>query len=66
MKNIFRFVGSLMCACALFTACSEDEPIIPEFPTSQVVKTVEAGEVVTISINPNLNWEASINEDEAT
>lgn len=66
MKNIFRFVGSLMCACALFTACSKDEPIIPEFPTSQVVKTVEAGEVVTISINPNLNWEASINEDEAT
>lgn len=66
MKNIFRFLGGLMCACALFTACSEDEPIVPEFPTSQVVKSVQAGEVVTISIKPNLNWEVSINEDEAT
>ncbi len=66
MKKIFRLMSGLMCACALFTACSDDEPIIPEFPTSQVVKTVEAGEVVSFTINPNLNWEVSINEEEAT
>ena len=66
MKNIFRIMCSLMCVCALFTACSDDDVIAPEFPTSKLVKNVQAGEVVTISINPNLDWEISINENEAT
>lgn len=44
----------------LLTACSSDDPIIPEFPSSVTTATMLAGESTAIAINPNLDWSVEL------
>ena len=39
----------------LFTACSSDDPIIPEFP-SEVSQVLASNGTKTITIKPNVKW----------
>lgn len=39
----------------LFTACSSDDPIVPEFP-SEVSQTLESNGTTILKINPNVDW----------
>lgn len=58
-KNILLLVCSVLSFSMLFTACSSDDPIIPEFPTATTV-TLDANGSTTLSINPNLNWSVEL------
>lgn len=40
----------------LFTACSEDEPIVPEFPSEIQTPSMESNGSQTITITPNVKW----------
>lgn len=40
----------------LFTACSEDEPIVPEFPSEIQTPSLESNGSQTITITPNVKW----------
>lgn len=69
MKNNFwKSAFALLASVALMASCTEpapEPPMEPEFPTTQINKTVAAGESVNISINPNMAWEVSISGDGA-
>ena len=57
-KNIFYLLCGVL-SIALFTACSEDDPIIPEFPAATTATLVANGST-TLSINPNLEWSVEL------
>ena len=40
----------------LFTACSEDEPIVPVFPSEVETPVMESNSSQTITITPNVQW----------
>ena len=54
-KNIFYLMCGLLSFSMLFTACSSDDPIIPEFP-SEVSEVLVSNGTKTITINPNVDW----------
>lgn len=63
MKNLMWMLAAVMSLALV--ACSEDkteEPVGPDVPTvepnfpNKVVEAVEAGEVFTLSIEPNMDW----------
>lgn len=66
MKKVFRLLTGLLCVSAVMTACKPDPaPVLPEFP-SKVTRTVGAGEIVNLTFAANLDWEISMNQEEAT
>lgn len=62
--NIFKYAVAVLVSIAAFASCSEPAPVVqtpdPVFPETVVNKTVAAGESVTLSIAPNLDWEVSV------
>lgn len=66
MKKVFRMLTGLLCVGAVMTACKPDPaPVLPEFP-SKITRTVGAGEIVNLTFSANLDWEISMNQEEAT
>lgn len=66
MKKVFRLLVGLLCISAVMTACKPDpKPVLPEFP-AKVTRTVGAGEIVNLTFAANLDWEISMNQEEAT
>lgn len=59
MKKTFLYLMCSVLGIALFTACSDDDPIIPEFP-AVVDATLVANGNTTLSINPNLDWSVEL------
>lgn len=55
-KNIFYLMCGLLSFSMLFTACSSEDPILPEFPSEVVSGTLASNGTTTIKINPNLDW----------
>ncbi len=73
MKNLMWMFAALM--SLTFVACSEgetDEPVGPNTPTvepnfpAKVVEAVEAGEVFTLQIEPNMDWVVKVPTETAT
>ena len=64
-KQIIRLMTAMvMCAAAVLSIGCEPEPdpepeVTPNFP-KLVEKVVKSGEMVTLSINPNMAWKVSI------
>ncbi len=58
-KNIFYLMCGLLSFSMLFTACSTEDPIVPEFP-SEVSQTIASEGTYKISINPNVKWSLEI------
>ena len=54
-KNILLLMCGLLSFSMLFTACSDDETIIPEFP-SAVSETIASEGTYTLTIAPNMDW----------
>ncbi|MBO5893946.1 MAG: hypothetical protein J6Q31_06780 [Alistipes sp.] len=55
-KNILFLMCGLLSFAMLFTACSEDEPIVPEFPSEIQTPSMESNGSQTITITPNVKW----------
>lgn len=58
-KNILFLMCGLLSFAMLFTACSSDDPIIPEFP-SEVSQTLASNGTHTITISPNVKWSVEL------
>lgn len=61
--NFWKSAFALLASIVAIASCTEPAPVPPpepEFPTSQINKTVAAGESVDININPNMAWEVSL------
>ena len=55
-KNIFYLMCGLLSLSMLFTACSSEDTILPEFPSEVVSGTLAPNGTKTITINPNMDW----------
>ena len=55
-KNILYLMCGLLSFSMLFTACSEDEPIVPVFPSEVETPVMESNSSQTITITPNVQW----------
>lgn len=73
MKNLMWMLAAA--ASLAFVACSEEnteEPVGPDTPTvepnfpTKVVEAVEAGEVFTLQIEPNMDWVVKVPTETAT
>lgn len=62
MKNVMKFVATLLLGATAFASCEkEPEKVEPNFPEA-IEKTVQSGETVEITFTPNYDWELSIPE----
>ena len=64
MKNIYKSFAALVLGCAIFASCDKTGPdtVAPVFP-ELIEKTVAPGEVVTVTVEANLDWEISVPEN---
>ena len=63
--SVLRYAAALAACFAAVSSCKKPEPekVEPVFPTEVINKTVEAGESVQITIEPNMAWTVTVSGD---